>query len=122
MMSLYIDYQGTIGWGEMAYCPSSDASSPVFEITAKNGLIRKFTMNIRCFPEALAQALVLMVLISLLIIASYYLFTLRMTDPIPLNLTSILALLALLLILAFVQTAQAYNIGSLLGGLGSVFI
>ncbi|MDE2857804.1 MAG: hypothetical protein OXN94_08135 [Chloroflexota bacterium] len=119
--SLYVDGQGKIGWGEMMYCPSTDASSPVFEITAENGQLRAYELNIRYFPAAVAQSLVLLLLISPFLIASFYLATLRMTDPIPLNASPVLALLALLLFLALVQTAQAYTIESLLGGLGNVF-
>ena len=119
--SLYIDGQGKIGWGEIAYCPSTDASSPVFDITAENGQLRAYELNIRYFPAAIAQSLVLLLLISPFLIASFYLATLRMTDPIPLNASPVLALLALLLFLALIQTAQAYTIGSLFAGLGNVF-
>ena len=63
----------------------------------------------------------MLLLISPCIIASFYLVTLRMNDPIPLNASSILVLLALLLILMLVQTAQAYSIGGLLGGLENIF-
>ncbi len=121
ILSIYIDNQGKIGWGEMMYCPSTDASSPVFDITAENGQLRRYELNIRYFPAAVAQSLALLLLISPFLIASYYLATLQMTDPIPLNASPVLALLALLLFLALVQTAQAYTIGSLLGGLGNVF-
>ncbi len=121
ILSIYIDDQGKIGWGEMIYCPSTDASSPVFDITAENGQLRAYELNIRYFPAAVAQSLLLLLLISPFLIASFYLATLRMTDPIPLNASPILALLALLLFLALVQTAHAYTIESLLGGLGNVF-
>ena len=121
ILSIYIDGQGKIGWGEMIYCPSIDASSPVFDITAENGQLRAYELNIRYLPAAVAQSLVLLCLISPFLIASFYLVTLRMTDPIPLNASPVLALLALSLFLALVQTVQAYTIGSLLGGLGNVF-
>ncbi|MCY4540258.1 MAG: hypothetical protein OXE52_18735 [Chloroflexi bacterium] len=83
--------------------------------------MRAFELNIRYFPAAVAQSLALLLLISPILIASFYLATLRMTDPIPLNASPVLALLALLLFLQLVQTAQAYTIGGLLGGLGNVF-
>jgi len=119
--SLYVDGQGKIGWGEMMYCPSTDASSPVFDITAENGQLRAYELNIRYLPAAVAQSLQLLLLISPFLVAAFYLVTLRMTDPIPLNASPVLALLALLFFLALVQTAQAYTIGSLLGGLGNIF-
>ncbi|MDE2952379.1 MAG: hypothetical protein OXT68_16645 [Chloroflexota bacterium] len=103
------------------YCPSTDASSPVFDITAENGQLRAYELNIRYLPAAVAQSLQLLLLISPFLVAAFYLVTLRMTDPIPLNASPVLALLALLFFLALVQTAQAYTIGSLLGGLGNIF-
>ena len=121
ILSIYIDDKGKMGWGEMIYCPSTDASSPVFDITAENGQLHAYELNIRYFPAAVAQSLVLLLLISPFLIASFYLATLRMTDPIPLNASPVLALLALLLFLVLVQTAHAYTIESLLGGLGNVF-
>lgn len=121
ILSIYIDDRGKIGWGEMIYCPSTDASSPVFEITAENGQFRSYELNIRYFPAAITQSLVLLLLLSPFLIAAFYLATLRITDPISLNVSPVLALLALLLFLTLVQTAQAYTIESLLGGLGNVF-
>lgn len=121
ILSIYIDGQGKIGWGEMIHCPSTDASSPLFEITAEAGELRAYELNIRYFPAAAAQSLVLLLLISPFVIAWFYLVTLRMTDPIPLNASAVLVLLTLLLFLMLVQTAQAYTIASLLGGLRNVF-
>lgn len=121
ILSIYIEDKGKIGWGEMIYCPSTNASSLVFDITAENGQLRAYELNIRYFPAAVAQSLVLLLLISPFLIASFYLATLRMTDPISLNTSPVLALLALLLFLVLVQTARAYTIGSLLGGLGNIF-
>ncbi len=119
--SLYVDGQGKIGWGEMAFCPSTDATNPVFDITAENGQSRAYELNIRYFPAAVAQSLLLLLLISPFLIAAYYLATLRMTDPIPLNANSAMTLLALLLFLVLVQTVRAYSIEGLLWDLGNVF-
>lgn len=121
ILSIYVDDQGKIGWGEMKYCPATDASGPLFEITVENGQLRKYELNVRHFPTALAQSLVGLLLISPCIIALFYLVTLRMAGPIPLNASPVLALLALLLFLMLAQTAQPYAIGGLLGGLGNVF-
>ena len=80
--------------------------------------LRAYELNIRYFPAAVAQSLVLLLLISPFIAASFYLVRLRMTDAIPLSASPVLSLLALLLLLMLVQTAQAYTIGSLLRRLG----
>ncbi len=119
--SVYIDERGAIGWGEIIYCPEADGNSPIIDITAENGQLRAFELNIRYFPATLAKSLALLLLICPFLIAAYYLATLRMIAPIPLNANPAMTLLALLLFLALVQTARAYSIESLLGGLGNVF-
>ena len=41
ILSVYIDDQGKIGWGEMLYCPSTDGRGPLFDIRAENGRITR---------------------------------------------------------------------------------
>ena len=122
ILSIYIDGQGKIGWGEITYCPSTDVSSPLFKITAENGDVRTYELTIRFLPEAAAHCLALLLLIVPFLIASFYLATLRLTDAIPLNASPVLTLAAVLLFFLLAQTAHEFTIGSLLGGLRDVFI
>ena len=50
IQSLYIDGGGKIGWGEEKFCPSLEATSPTFEITAANGETRSFSLGIHYLP------------------------------------------------------------------------
>ena len=120
--SLYVDGRGKIGWGEMAYCPTTDTSSLVFDITAENGQSHRYELNIRYFPAAIAHSLVLLLLISPFLIAPFYLVPMQLTAPIRLNVSVGLALLALLLFLALVQTENAAAIASLFEGFEDIVI
>ena len=122
ILSVYIDGQGVIGWGELNYCPWEDNSSPVFDISSEDAEIRAFELNIRYFPAALAQSLAILVILCPFLLAAYYLATLRMTEPMPLNVNPILVLAALLCFLLLLQTANAYTTESLFSGLGNIFV
>ena len=53
--SIYIDGQGEIGWGEIEFCPSLSAASPQFEITAQDGTLQVFTLDIHLFADGAAD-------------------------------------------------------------------
>ena len=55
--SIYIDGQGKIGWGEMAFCPTFDHVSPKIDITSQNGATRVFTLDIYLLPTELLISL-----------------------------------------------------------------
>ncbi len=119
--SLYVDGQGKIGWGEMAYCPSLISASPQFEVTSANGGERTLSLDLRYFPMELIRSLLLFVILSLLLIALYYLVTLRLWEPLPFNASLGLALLALLIACLLGQTGDAFRLQSILAVLTKIF-
>ena len=112
--SLYVDGQGKIGWGEMAYCPSLIAASPQFEVTSANGEERPLSLDLRYLPLELIRSLLLFVILPLLLIALYYLVTMRLWEPLPFNASLGLALLALLIACLLGQTGYAFRLQSIL--------
>ena len=121
IQSLYIDGSGTIGWGEESFCPSLEATSPVFEFTAANGEIRDFRLGIHYLPADVIHSLALMALLAPFVVAIYYVAFPRLEQPIPLNMSSVLLLLALLLLFLLIQTVRTFSIESVLSGLGDIF-
>lgn len=112
--SLYIDGQGKIGWGETIYCPSLASTSPQFKITSANGEVRSLALDFRYLPMELLRSLLLCVMLTLLLIAPYYVVTMRLSDPPPLNAGLGWALLALLIACLLGQTGDAFRLQSVL--------
>ena len=81
--SIYIDGQGKIGWGEMAYCPSFGAASPEFLITAQNGAVRSFALDSYFLPSELVNCLLFVLILSLFALGLWYFWTLRLDEPPP---------------------------------------
>ena len=81
--SIYIDGQGKIGWGEMEYCPSLRTASPRFEITAKDGTLQRFSLDIHYLPNQVIACLLLVAIASLFVLAFYYFVTLELDKPPP---------------------------------------
>lgn len=119
--SLYIDGQGKIGWGEMTYCPSLIAASPQFEVTSANGEEQLLSLGLRYFPMELIRSLCLFAILLILLIASYYLVTMRLSQPLPLNARLGLALLALLIVCLLGQTGYALRLQSIVAFLIQIF-
>ncbi|MCY4018704.1 MAG: hypothetical protein OXG39_04795 [Chloroflexi bacterium] len=119
--SLYVDGQGKIGWGEMAYCPSLISASPQFEVSSANGEERPLSLDVRYLPLELLRSLLLFVILALLLIAAYYLVTMRLGEPLPFNANIGLALLALLIACLLGQTGDAFRAKSIIAVLGKIF-
>ncbi len=51
--SLYIEGEGKIGQGEMAFCPGINATSPLIEVTAQNSIYRRVDLEIHHLPDLL---------------------------------------------------------------------
>ena len=83
IQSIYIDGQGKIGWGDMEYCPSFRQSSPRFEITAKDGTLQRFSLDIHYLPNQVIACLLLVAIASLFVLAFYYFVTLELDKPPP---------------------------------------
>ncbi|MDE2952380.1 MAG: hypothetical protein OXT68_16650 [Chloroflexota bacterium] len=119
--SLYVDGQGKIGWGEMMYCPTLVSTSPQFDITSANGEERSLSLDLRYLPMELLRSLLFFVILTLLLIAPYYLVTMRFGSPLPLNRHIGLALLALLIACVLGQTGDAFRLQGLVAFLGNLF-
>ena len=113
IQSLYIDGGGKIGWGEESFCPSLDATSPIFEITAQNGDYRAYSLDIRYLPLALIGCLVVSGIVVLLILAFYFFLTQNLAVAVPLRRTHAMAYVALLTACLLCETGNAFSIKSI---------
>ena len=113
IQSLHIDGGGKIGWGEENFCPSLDATSPIFEITAQNGDYRAYSLDIRYLPLALIGCLVVSGIVVLLVLAFYFFFTQNLAVAVPLRRTHAMAYVALLTACLLCQTGNAFSIKSI---------
>ena len=121
IQSLYVDGKGKVGYDEMTFCPTTDVSSPNFEITARNGESRIHVLNIRYLPAATVSCLALLALLLPFLTVFYYLATMRLVEPLISDLSPLLTLAELLLVCLLIQTAQPFTIDDVLDGLENVF-
>ncbi|MCY4019307.1 MAG: hypothetical protein OXG39_07850 [Chloroflexi bacterium] len=119
--SLTIDGHGKVGADEMTFCPSTDVTSPNFEVTAANGEARTYFLNIRYLPAATVSSLTLLALTLPFIIACYYFATMRLLESSISDLSPLLALSALLLVCLLMRTVLRFTIDDVLNGLGNLF-
>ena len=83
--TLYIEREGKIGWGEMAYCPGISSSGPRIEVTAQNGIYRKLSLRINHLPDLLLYTAGLVVLLGPFPLAAYFIWARRADRPLPLG-------------------------------------
>ena len=83
IQSLYIDDEGKIGWGEMSYCPSINATSPLIEVTAINGIYRRLSIDIHHFPDLLFYLAGFVGLVGSVLLAIYFLWVHQLERPLP---------------------------------------
>ena len=121
IQSIYIDGQGKIGWGDMEYCPSFRQSSPRFEITAKDGTLQRFSLDIHYLPNQVIACLLLVSIASLFLLACYYLVTLKLDEPPPLKLYMLLVLAIAVLGCLLGVASGVISIPQLLTTVGGVF-
>ena len=119
--SIYIDGQGKIGWGDMEYCPSFRQSSPRFEITAKDGTLQRFSLDIHYLPNQVIACLLLVSIASLFLLACYYLVTLKLDEPPPLKLYMLLVLAIAVLGCLLGVASGVISIPQMLTTVGGVF-
>ena len=83
IQSLHIDGHGEIGWGEMSYCPSINATSPLLEVTAINGIYRRLSIDIQHLPDLLFYLAGFVGLIGSVLLAIYFLRVHQLERPLP---------------------------------------
>ena len=88
--SVYIDDVGKIGWGELIYCPPWDGSGPDFRITAQNGAVDTFTLDLSFGPNELLNCLLFVTILTLFLLAVYFLLRYRLDKPLPLTWSSLI--------------------------------
>lgn len=81
--SLHVDGAGKIGVDEMRFCPDINATSPLFEVRAQNGIYRSFRLNIHHLPDLLFYLAAFVTLIGAPALAIYYLCLRRLDGPLP---------------------------------------
>ena len=91
--SLHVDGAGKIGADEMRFCPDINATSPLFEVRAQNGIYRSFRLNIHHLPDLLFYLAAFATLIGAPAVAVYYLCLRRLEQPLPLSWLLLLGLL-----------------------------
>ena len=105
----------------MEVCPTSSATSMNFKITAGNGESRAFVLNIRNLASHTVNWLAMLALLAPLLVAVYFLATMRMTETAVVDLSPLLMLIVLLLLGLLIQTARPATITSVLDFVGDVF-
>ena len=103
------------------YCPSLWSANPNFDIIGANGGHETFVLDIRYLPSELVDCLYLAAILSLIILAFYFLATERICAPIPFGKVQIFSLIALLILCLLCQTSETFSIDSLLNALKRLF-
>ena len=103
--SIYIDGQGKIGWGEMDYCPPWDGPGPVFRITAQNGAVDTFTLDLNFGPDELLICFFVVAILALFLLAGYYLYCNNMNTPLPVAWSKLL-LFAIVIVASLLLSAS----------------
>ena len=121
IMSLYIDGEGKIGWGELKYCPSLGSASPEFRITAQSGDVRAFSLEIYFLPTELLNCLFFVLSLGLLVVALWYVAEFRLDEPPPLQPYMALALAAVWLAFLLATALDIFSIRQILAWLRDLF-
>lgn len=95
--SLHVDGMGRIGADDMRFCPDINATSPLFEVRAENGIYRSFRLKLHHLPDLLFYLVGFVVFTGSPILALYYIGLRRLEQPLPFYwlLLGALALIAL---------------------------
>jgi len=83
--SLHIDGAGAIGWGEMRFCPDINATSPLFEVRAQNGIYRALKPRIQHLPDLLFYLAGFVIFVGSPLLALYYFWLRQLDRPLPLH-------------------------------------
>ncbi len=83
--SLYIEGSGRIGWGDMMFCPDINATSPLIEVTAQNGIYRWINLDIHHLPDLVFYLAGIVGLVGSCLLAVYFLWALDVNRPFPIS-------------------------------------
>lgn len=95
--SLHVDGAGRIGADAMRFCPDINATSPLFEVLAENGIYRRFQLELHHLPDLLFYLVGFVIFTGSPILAVYYIRLRRLEQPLQLYWLALgaLALIAL---------------------------
>lgn len=82
--SLYVDADGKIGADAMRFCPDINATSPLFEVRARNGIYRSFRLDIRHTPDLLFYLAGFVTFVGSPLLALFYFVSRSPERPMPL--------------------------------------
>ena len=81
--SLHVDGTGRIGADEMRFCPDINATSPLFEVRAENGIYRSFRLKVHHLPDLLFYLVGFVFFTGSPILALYYIGLRQLEQPLP---------------------------------------
>ncbi len=79
--SLHVDGAGKIGADETRFCPEINATSPLFEVRAQDGVYRSFRLDIHHLPDLLFYLAGFVLLLGSPALALYYFCRRRLDGP-----------------------------------------
>ena len=100
--SLHVDGAGKIGADETRFCPNINATSPLFEVRAQNGIYRNFRLDIHHLPDLLFYLFGFVIFVGSPLLAAYYLWLRRLERPLPVA-WLLLALMILIVVGAWLR-------------------
>ena len=119
--SVYIDNVGKIGWGEMAYCSSWGGAGPDFRITAQNGAVDTFRLDLSFGPDELLNCLLLVTILTLFVLAGYFLLRYRLDKTLPVTWSSLILFAIAVVACLLVSASGILSIPQILQDTGKVF-
>ncbi len=120
IQSVYINGAGKVGHDEMPFCPTASLMDARFEITAAGGEARDFSFVLQSLPAALGAWTLMLGLVAPVLVAAYFLATMRLSQRTITDLSPFLLLAALLLSGLLLQTAQPHFIAGVLDQLAYI--
>ena len=97
IQALYINDYGRIGRDAMEFCPAANATSPVIEITAQNGIYRRLTLEIKHLPDLIIYLFGFVALLGSALLSLYFLKHFKLDRPLPIKRFTIVLLLLIAL-------------------------
>ena len=119
--SIYIDGQGEIGLGEIEFCPSLSAASPQLEITAQDGSLNVFTLDIHYLPSELLICLLFVIVILPFALALTYVTRRQLDNSLPIGLPVVLVLTVAVIACLLGLASGLFSIRQILRNLADLF-
>ena len=106
IQSLYINDYGRIGNDKMRFCPALNATNPIIEVTAQNGIYRRLELEIQHLPDLIIYLFGFVGVLGSGLLSLYFLINFRPDRPLPIN-SFLIALLILLVLGGAIRLSPA---------------